>query len=50
VLVIAVMTALVMGLMHAAILFMIGFVAALMINYPQLDCRKNASSPIRATP
>ena len=40
VLVIAVMTALVLGLMHAAILFMIGFVAALMINYPQLDLQK----------
>lgn len=39
-LVIAVMTALVMGLMHAAILFMIGFVAALMINYPQLELQK----------
>ncbi|WP_019436896.1 citrate:proton symporter, partial [Pseudomonas putida] len=34
------MTALVLGLMHAAILFMIGFVAALMINYPQLDLQK----------
>lgn len=26
--------------MHAAILFMIGFVAALMINYPQLELQK----------
>jgi CitMHS family citrate-Mg2+:H+ or citrate-Ca2+:H+ symporter len=40
VLVIAVMTALVMGVMHAAILFMIGFVLALMINYPQLELQK----------
>ena len=39
-LVIAVMTALVMGLMHSAILFLIGFVCALMINYPQLDIQK----------
>ena len=40
VLVIAVMTALVMGVMHSALLFMIGFVAALMINYPQLELQK----------
>lgn len=40
VLVVAVMTALVMGVMHAAILFMIGFVLALMINYPQLELQK----------
>jgi CitMHS family citrate-Mg2+:H+ or citrate-Ca2+:H+ symporter len=40
VLVIAVMAALVMGLMHSAILFLIGFVLALMINYPQLDIQK----------
>ncbi|GAB7529578.1 CitMHS family transporter [Pseudomonas sp. 3A(2025)] len=39
-LVVAVMVALVLGVMHAAILFMIGFVAALMINYPQLDVQK----------
>ena len=39
-LVIAVMAALVMGLMHSAILFLIGFVLALMINYPQLDIQK----------
>lgn len=36
----AVMLALVMGLMHSAILFLIGFVLALMINYPQLDIQK----------
>jgi len=35
-----VMVALVMGLMHSAILFLIGFVLALMINYPQLDIQK----------
>jgi len=46
-LVIAVMTALVLGVMHAAILFMIGFVAALMINYPQLDLQKEHSRPFR---
>ncbi|MFP3525443.1 SLC13 family permease, partial [Pantoea sp. SIMBA_072] len=40
VLVVAVMIALVAGVMHAAILFMIGFVAALMINYPQLNVQK----------
>lgn len=40
VLVIAVMVALVLGLMHSAILFLIGFVLALMINYPQLDIQK----------
>ena len=39
-LVVAVMVALVMGLMHSAILFLIGFVLALMINYPQLDIQK----------
>ncbi|MCW2293450.1 CitMHS family citrate-Mg2+:H+ or citrate-Ca2+:H+ symporter [Pseudomonas sp. BIGb0408] len=39
-LVIAVMTALVMGVAHAAVLFLIGFVVALMINYPQLDIQK----------
>ncbi len=39
-LVIAVMAALVLGAMHAAILFMIGFVAALMINYPALEQQK----------
>ncbi|UCJ14931.1 citrate:proton symporter [Pseudomonas sp. MM211] len=39
-LVIAVMTALVMGIAHAAVLFLIGFVVALMINYPQLDIQK----------
>lgn len=38
--VIVVMVALVMGLMHSAILFLIGFVLALMINYPQLDIQK----------
>lgn len=40
VLVIAVLIALVMGLMHSAVLFLIGFVLALMINYPQLDIQK----------
>jgi len=39
-LVTAVMVALVMGLMHAAILFLIGFVMALLINYPQIDIQK----------
>ena len=39
-LVTAVMVALVMGIMHSAILFLIGFVLALMINYPQLDIQK----------
>ncbi|MDH4581155.1 TRAP transporter large permease subunit [Pseudomonas sp. BN415] len=39
-LVIAVMVALVAGLMNAAVLFMLGFVVALMINYPQLDLQK----------
>ncbi len=39
-LVVAVMTALVMGLAHAAVLFLVGFVIALMINYPQLDIQK----------
>jgi len=39
-LVIGVMIALVMGLAHSAILFLIGFVLALMINYPQLDMQK----------
>lgn len=39
-LVVAVMTALVLGLMHSAVLFLIGFVLALMINYPQLDIQK----------
>ncbi|RMQ50940.1 putative citrate transporter [Pseudomonas cichorii] len=40
VLVIAVMIALVTGLMHSAVLFLIGFVVALMINYPHLDIQK----------
>ncbi|MBD8474471.1 TRAP transporter large permease subunit [Pseudomonas sp. CFBP 8770] len=39
-LVIGVMVALVMGLAHSAVLFLIGFVLALMINYPQLDIQK----------
>ena len=39
-LVIVVMTALVMGLAHPAVLFLIGFVVALMLNYPQLDLQK----------
>ena len=39
-LVVAVMVALVMGIMHSAILFLIGFVLALVINYPQLDIQK----------
>jgi len=39
-LVCAVMVALVMGVMNSAVLFLIGFVLALMINYPQLDLQK----------
>lgn len=39
-LVIVIMTALVMGLAHPAILFLIGFVMALMLNYPQLELQK----------
>ncbi|TWH64146.1 CitMHS family citrate-Mg2+:H+ or citrate-Ca2+:H+ symporter [Azomonas agilis] len=36
-LVAAVMVALVMGVMHSAVLFLIGFVVALMLNYPNLE-------------
>lgn len=39
-LVAAVMVALVMGVMHSAVLFLIGFVVALMINYPHLEQQK----------
>lgn len=39
-LVAGVMVALVMGVAHSAVLFLIGFVLALMINYPQLDIQK----------
>ncbi|MFC0708250.1 CitMHS family transporter [Azorhizophilus paspali] len=39
-LVAAVMVALVMGVMHSAVLFLIGFVVALIINYPHLEQQK----------
>ncbi|MBT8767015.1 CitMHS family transporter [Metapseudomonas boanensis] len=39
-LVIALMAALVIGAMNAAVLFMLGFVVALMINYPRLEEQK----------
>lgn len=35
-----VMTALIMGLMHSAVLFLIGFVLALMINYPKIEVQR----------
>lgn len=35
-----VMTALIMGLMHSAVLFLIGFVLALMVNYPKIEVQR----------